>query len=108
MPVTATCPSCGSALSETSVLALAPICNYCGAVITNTGGTLGLTGVYGVGDKTITRRRVEADLAVLHEYQVKYDGMKRACMEQLHWGVESYAKLPQPPTLLTLQPVPDL
>ena len=108
MPVTANCPGCGSPLSETSVLALAPVCNYCGAVITNTGGTLGLTGVYGVGDRTITRRRVEADLAVLQEYRMKYNGMKEACIQQLDWGVERYANLPQPPALLALQPVPEL
>lgn len=108
MPVTASCPSCGSPLSETSVLALAPVCNHCGSVITNIGGTLGLTGVYGLGDKTITRRRVEADLAVLQDYRKKYSGMKEACIQQLNWGVGRYADLPQPPELLTLQPVPEL
>lgn len=108
MPVTASCPACGSPLSETSVLALAPVCNHCGSVITNVGGTLGLTGVYGVGDKTITRRRVEADLRILQEYEMKYSGMKVACIQQLDWGVERYANLPQPPALLTLQPVPEL
>lgn len=108
MPVTASCPGCGSPLSETSVLALAPVCSHCGSVITNVGGTLGLTGVYGVGDKTITRRRVEADLGILQEYQMKYSGMRVACIQQLDWGVERYANLPQPPELLTLQPVPKL
>ncbi len=78
MPTAATCPSCAAPLSETSVLALAPICNHCGVVIARIGGTLGLTGVYGVGDPTITRRRVEADLAVFREYRMKYFGMLEA------------------------------
>lgn len=105
MPVAASCPSCAAPLSETSVVALAPICSHCGVVITVMGGTLGLTGVYGVSDRTITRRRVEADLAVFREYQQKYRGMKEASLQQLNWGVERYAKLPQPPELLALQDV---
>jgi len=76
-------------------------------VITSVGGTLGLTGAYGVSDLTITRRRVEADLAVFREYQEKYRGMKEACIQQLNWGVERYAQLPQSPELLTLKKVPD-
>jgi hypothetical protein len=87
------------------VLALAPICIN-GHVITKTGGTLGLTGAYGVNDSTFSRRRVEADLAVFREYLVNYRGMKEACKQQLDWGVERYAKLPQPPELLALQYVP--
>jgi hypothetical protein len=75
-------------------------------VITNVGGTLGFTGVYGVSDATITRRRVEADLAVFREYKERYRGMKEACLQQLDWGVERYAKLPQPPELLELVDVP--
>lgn len=102
----AKCPNCGAPLDETSVVALAPVCHSCDTVLTNTGGTLGLTGVFGVSDPTITRRRVEADLAVFHEYQVKYRGMKEACKQQLGWGVERYAKLPQPPELLKLKDVP--
>lgn len=97
MPVAANCPSCAAPLSETSVLALAPICSHCGVVITSVGGTLGLTGAYGVNDPTITRRRVEADLAVLRDYQEKYRGMKEACIQQLGWGLERYAELPAPP-----------
>jgi len=77
-------------------------------VITGIGGTLGLTGAYGVSDSTITRRRVEADLAVFREYQVKYRGMKEACIQQLDWGVERYAQLPQPPELLKLEHVPPI
>jgi hypothetical protein len=72
------------------------------------GGTLGFTGVYGVSDATITRRRVEADLAVFREYQERYRGMKEACLQQLDWGVERYAKLPQPPQFFTLQNVPPI
>jgi hypothetical protein len=106
MPVVAKCPSCGAPLSEASLLALAPICGHCGAVITSVGGTLGLTGAYGIGDRTVTRRRVEADLAVFREYQEKYRGMKEACMQQLGWGVERYAQLPQRPELLPLKNVP--
>jgi hypothetical protein len=106
MPIAAKCPSCGAPLNETSVVALAPKCDRCGAVITSVGGTLGLTSAYGVGDPTITRRRVEADLAVFREYQMKYRGMLEACKQQLNWGVERYAQLPHPPELLELQEVP--
>ncbi len=108
MPVSASCPSCGAALSEASVLALAPICSHCGVVITSIGGTLGLTSAYGVRDPTITRSRVEADLAVFREYQMKYRGMLEACKQQLDWGVERYAQLPRPPELLKLEEVPPL
>jgi hypothetical protein len=65
-----------------------------------------MTGAYGVNDPTLTRRRVEADLAVLRDYQGKYRGMKEACLQQLNWGVERYAQLPQPPELLALKDVP--
>ena len=106
MPVAASCPRCRAPLSETSVLALAPICSHCGMVITTVGGTLGLTSAYGIGDPTITRKRVEADLAVFREYQMKYRGMLEACKQQLDWGVERYAHLPQPPEFLELQNVP--
>jgi len=75
-------------------------------VITTVGGTLGLTSAYGVSDPTITRKRVEADLAVFREYQMKYRGMLEACKQQLDWGLERYAHLPQPPKLLELKPVP--
>ncbi|HEX3148582.1 MAG TPA: hypothetical protein VHR66_10890 [Gemmataceae bacterium] len=108
MPIAAQCPNCGGPLSETSVLALAPVCERCGTVITNIGGTLGLTSAYGVNDPTITRQRVEADLAVLTGNRDKYVGMREACKEQLTWGVKRYAKLPSPPELLELQPVPPL
>lgn len=103
MPVAARCPSCAAPLSETSVLALAPICTHCGVVITSIGGTLGLTSAYGVADPTITRRRVEADLAVFHEYRLKYEGMQEACIQQLEWSVERYADLPKAPEFLELQ-----
>ena len=106
MPIAAQCPNCGGPLSETSVLALAPVCERCGTVITKLGGTLGLTSAYGVNDPTITRKRVEADLAVFCDYGNKYVGMLEACKEQLNWGMERYAKHPNPPQLLSLQPVP--
>lgn len=103
MPVVARCPSCGSSLSETSVLALAPVCSHCHAVLTSVGGTLGMTSAYGVADPTITRRRVEADLAVFHEYERKYTGMLEACKEQRDWGANRYADMPPAPELLKTQ-----
>jgi hypothetical protein len=106
VPIAAKCPSCAAPLSETSVVALAPVCSHCGAVLTNVGGTLGLTSAYGIGDPTITRKRVEADLAVLRDHQMKYRGMLEACKQQLGWGVERYAQLPHPPGLLKLEKVP--
>ncbi len=105
LPMAAQCPNCGGPLSETSVLALAPVCARCGTVITKVGGTLGLTSVYGVNDPTITRKRVEADLAVFCEYRNNYVGMLEACKEQLAWGVERYAKFPEPPELLQVKPL---
>ena len=104
--IQASCPGCGAPLSATSVVALAPICSHCGVVITSIGGTLGLTGAYGVSDPTITRRRVEADLAVFREYQMKYRGMLEACKQQLGWSLERYAHLPEPPEFLELKDVP--
>jgi hypothetical protein len=77
-------------------------------VITSTGGTLGATSAYGVGDPSITRRRVEADLAVFLEYQTKYRGMFENCKQKLEWGVERYAKIPPPPELLELKQVPTI
>ena len=76
MPIAAQCSNCGGPLSETSVLALAPVCERCGTVITEIGGSLGLTSAYSVNDPTITRRRVEADLGVFREYQMRYHGSK--------------------------------
>jgi hypothetical protein len=108
MPIAAQCPNCGGPLSETSVLALAPVCERCGTVITKIGGTLGLTSAYGINDPTITRKRVEADLAVFCDYRNKYVGMLEACKEQLNWGVERYAKFPNPPELLPVVEVPPL
>jgi hypothetical protein len=75
-------------------------------VITQTGGTLGLTSAYGVNDPTITRKRVEADLAVFSDYKSRYVGMLEACKEQLSWDVEQYAKLPTEPELLPVKTVP--
>lgn len=106
VPIAAKCPSCGGSLSEASILALAPVCGHCGTVITKVGGTFRLTGAYGVNDPTITRKRVEPDLAVLCEYRDNYVGMVEACKQQLNWSVERYAKLPNKPELLSLQPVP--
>ena len=107
MPVAAQCPNCGKNLSETSVVAGAPHCTACGAWIVGVNGTLGLTSAYGHGDSSLTRRRVEADLTVLHEYQMKYSGMMEDCKQKLGWSVEQHAKfnnlLPQPPKLLEIQ-----
>src|ERR1035438_10872370 len=108
MPTVATCPSCGASLSETSVLALAPVCGNCGSVITQSGGTLGLTSAYGVNDPTITRKRVEADLAVFSDYRTKYIGMREVCKDQLTWAVERYARLPNPPELQPVVAVPSI
>jgi hypothetical protein len=66
-----------------------------------------MTSAYGVGDPSITRRRVEADLAVFREYQMKYTGMLEACKQDMNKSVEDYANfhkmLPQPPELLKIQ-----
>lgn len=105
-PVVARCPACAATLSETSVIALAPVCDHCGAVITLTGGSLGLTGVYGVNDPTVTRERKEADLRVLREYRSKYLGMLEASKEQLLWNVNKYVVLPQKPEWLRIKRVP--
>lgn len=103
MPIAARCPSCAAPLSETSVLALAPVCSHCGIVVTNIGGTLGMTGAFGLSDPEVARRRCDADLAVLNEYLQKYDGMKHACIEQLAWNTERYATLPAQPKLLDVE-----
>lgn len=105
-PIAAQCPNCGHPLSETSVLALAPVCEHCRTVVTGVGGTLGLTSAYGVNDPTITRKRIEADLGVFSECLSKYTGMREACKEQLNWEVGRYAKLPPPPEYLSLVNVP--
>src|SRR5262245_12973867 len=102
MPTVAQCPSCGASLSEVAVLALAPVCSRCGAVITTVGGTLGLTSAFGVGRSTITKARVEADLKVLQDYLANYRGMMEACRQQLQWGADRYARVPPPPDLLLL------
>ena len=107
MPVAAQCPNCGKNLSETSVVAGAPHCTACGAWIVGVNGTLGLTSAYGHGDSSLTRKRVEADLTVLREYQTRYTGMMEDCKQKMGWSVEQYAKyhkmLPQPPVLLELE-----
>jgi hypothetical protein len=73
----------------------------------NINGTLGLTGAYGLGDPSLTRSRVEADLGVLREYQTRFTGMMEDCKQKLNRSVEQYANihkfLPQPPELLELQ-----
>lgn len=106
MPVAAKCPSCSAPLSETSVLALAPVCHHCGSVITEVGGTLGLTGAYGVNDPTITRQRVAADLSVFESHLNNSRGMLASCREQMKWDVDRYACFPPEPELLALKYVP--
>ena len=106
MSIAAKCPNCGASLSEAAVLALAPVCLFCKTVLIGVGGSLGLTGVYGVSDPNITRRRIEADRAVFQEYKMKYSGMLQACLEQLGCSVERYADLPQAPEFLELGEVP--
>lgn len=105
MPVAALCPSCGAPLSDASVVALAPICQSCGVVLTVIGGTLALTGVYGVNDPTFTRRRVEADLLLHQEYRRRYEGAIEDCKQKLLRPADHYAQLPQPPKLLALEDV---
>lgn len=105
MPQAAKCPNCGAPLSEASVIALAPVCEHCKTVIIEAGGTLGLTGVYGLNDPNITRKRVEADLGVLHESASRYRGMRISCEQQLDWERERYANLPPQPALLPVKEV---
>lgn len=100
MPLVARCPSCARPLSEAAVLALAPVCSACASVLTQVGGSLGLTSAYGVNDANISRDRLQADLRIINEYVDKYKGMIDAGHEQLRWSVERYAELPQPPDLL--------
>jgi hypothetical protein len=107
-PVVARCPSCGHSLSEAAVVANAPVCSYCNSVITRVRGSLGLTGAFGVSDSTLTLARLNADLAVLNDYQHKYTGMLADCSERLKWGREKYAKLPPRPDLLPTQTVPSI
>ena len=102
MPQVAGCPACGSALTEAAVLALAPVCGYCKSVLINVGGTLGLTGAYGVSDPTITRKRLDADIRVVEEYMERYRDMIAASHEELAWGVDRYADLPPDPELLSV------
>jgi hypothetical protein len=59
-----------------------------------------------VGDRDITRDRVQADLAVLSDYQAKYRGMIEACHQQLQWDARKYASLPHPPELLRFEAIP--
>ena len=106
MPTIALCPGCGAPLSETSVLALAPVCSHCKAVVVQVGGTLGFTGAYGVGDPVITGLRVRGDLEVLRGHQLRLRGMLEACKQQLEWGTDRYAKLPSPPQLHSIKPMP--
>lgn len=108
MPIAAVCPNCGAPISDTAIIALAPVCTHCRSVITNVGGSLGLTGVYGVNDTMLTRARVEADLRVFRDHLAKYNGMREHCLQKLQWSAEPYAKLPPPPTLLTLEELPSL
>ncbi len=105
MVTAAHCPGCGATLSETSIVAVAPMCGHCGAVITMIGGSLGLTSAFGLSDPTITRKRIEADLAVLRDYHTRYIGMMEDCKRKLRLGVENYVSKPKPPELLRLEKV---
>ena len=104
MPIAALCPQCSGPLSDAAVVALAPVCKYCNAVLTVVGGSLGLTGVYGVNDSTFTRQRVAADLALHREYRQKYEGAIEHCKQSLRHPAEHYAKLPAKPQILPLEP----
>jgi hypothetical protein len=77
-------------------------------VITESGGSLGLTDAFGVSDPSITRSRVEKDLEVLESYHLRYRGMVAACHDQLQWAAERYARWPHQPELLELKSVPPL
>ena len=101
MPVAAKCPkSVHAPLDETSFLAQAPQCTRCGILVTEVGGTLGMTSSYGVSDPNLTRDRVESDLKRLQEAESRYRGMIYANQQQLGRGAEQYAKLPPSPELL--------
>jgi hypothetical protein len=105
MTISAQCPNCSAPLSETSVCALAPVCDYCGTVVVKTGGSLGITGAYGVNDPSLTKKRIEADLKVLEEHRSNCLGMLLASKEQLNWNVERYAVFPPRPVLVrTVRP----
>lgn len=98
-PTTARCPSCGSPFSKAAVLALAPVCDSCGAVAVSFGGSLGITGAYGVNDGELTRKRVEGDLAVLLRHEQSLVGATEAARDQLTWTAARYATLPLEPRL---------
>ncbi len=101
------CPNCGKNLSEASILALAPVCDACQSVLTIVGGTLGLTGAYGLADsEEIKRKRIKADLRVFDDYIDKYRGGVVHCENELKRTQESYARLPDRPVLHQLKDVP--
>jgi hypothetical protein len=102
----AVCPRCNAPLDETSFLAQAPQCTHCGVLVTEYGGTLGMTSAYGVNDPNLTRDRVESDLRRLQEAESRYRGMIYAHQAQLGWGPEHYAKLPPAPELLQAKEAP--
>ena len=108
MVTSSVCPACGAPISETAILALAPICTHCHSVLITVGGSLGLTGAFGVGDRDITRARIQADLKVLCDYIENYDGMKEHCKQKLTWTAERYARLPPTPAMLPIETGPRL
>src|SRR5438067_2541388 len=90
----------GAPFSEAAVAAMAPVCASCGVVTVSLGGTLGITAAYGIGDSEITRRRIEADLGVLMDYESNCVGLIEASRQKLEWPVDRYATLPPVPSLL--------
>ncbi len=106
MPVAAECPNCGGPLDKTSFLADVPQCTRCGTLVTEHGGTLGMTSAYGVNDPNLTRSRVESDLKSIEEAESRYRGTILSYQAQLGWKAERYARIPDPPQLLQTKEAP--
>jgi hypothetical protein len=100
------CHNCGATLSKTSIEAFVPSCDHCGTPIMDIGGTLGITSAFEKDDPTLRRELLEKQLDTYREYSKRYDGMIEVCKEQLNWGGERYAHLPEQPELLKLKPFP--
>jgi hypothetical protein len=82
-------------------------CPYCDTYWEGTDGTLAFTGNYGLDLPNLSQSRVEADLAVFRNYERLSIGKLEDCKQKLNWGVEHYAKLPQPPQPLQLLELED-